>query len=307
MIALVAAQWRYSDARVGEIEFVEVGHPDDPLGPGVNPNRTFDVEPHAEATDYDDSAWRKLTPEETQLRLSQGRVCFNWYRVGVTIPERVGDLDPTGASVVFEVVIDDYAEVWVNGELPHALGDTGGHVAGGFNAPNRVLLTDDARPGQQFQIAVFGINGPISASPHNYIWMRTATLDFYASERARPVAGRRTRGRASRFGAGLDRRVRRDARAGCGRVCVHRGAGVESGWVAAVQLPEHERDLPLASGRARVGVSLQERLQRHRHRPFHPTRVKRPHVRRTRTADDLSARQPARAASRAARQRDRAG
>ena len=183
-----AAQWRYSDARVGEIEFVEVGHPDDPLGPGIKPNRTFDVEPHAEATDYDDSTWLTLTPEETQLRLSQGRVCFNWYRVGVTIPERVGDLDPTGASVVFEVVIDDYAEVWVNGELPHALGDTGGHVAGGFNAPNRVLLTDDARPGQQFQIAVFGINGPISASPHNYIWMRTATLDFYASERARPVA-----------------------------------------------------------------------------------------------------------------------
>ena len=65
------------------------------------------------------------------------------------------------------------------------LGDTGGHVVGGFNAPNRVLLTDDARPGQQFAIAVFGINGPISASPHNYIWMRTATLDFYAPERAR--------------------------------------------------------------------------------------------------------------------------
>jgi gluconolactonase len=112
-------------------------------------------------------------------------VCFNWYRINVTIPERIGDFDPTGASVVFEVVIDDYAEVWVDGEMPHALGDMGGHVAGGFNAPNRVLLTDDAHPGQQFQIAVFGINGPISSSPHNYIWMRTATLDFYAPERAR--------------------------------------------------------------------------------------------------------------------------
>ena len=56
-------------------------------------------------------------------RLGDGRVCFNWYRIDVTIPERVGDLDPTGATVVFEVVIDDYAEVWVNGELPLALGD----------------------------------------------------------------------------------------------------------------------------------------------------------------------------------------
>jgi gluconolactonase len=77
--------------------------------------------------------------------------------------------------------------VWVNGELPHVLGDTGGQVVGGFNTPNRVLLTDNAQPGQRFQLAVFGINGPISASPPNYIWMRTATLDFYAPERARPA------------------------------------------------------------------------------------------------------------------------
>ncbi len=90
-----------------------------------------------------------------------------------------------------EVAIDDYAEVWVDGALPVALGDTGGQVVGGFNAPNRVVLTRDARPGDSFQIAVFGINGPISASPHNYIWMRTATLDFYPRERAdvgRPAA-----------------------------------------------------------------------------------------------------------------------
>ena len=186
-VALVGGHWRYSDARVEKIEFVEVGHPDDPLGPGLVPNRTFDVVPHAEPTDYDDSEWRVLEPVETQLRLSQGRVCFNWYRISVTIPERVGDLDPTGARVVFEVAIDDYAEVWVDGGLPHALGDAGGPVVAGFNAPNRVLLTDDARPGQRFQIAVFGINGPISASPANYIWMRTATLDFYAADRARPA------------------------------------------------------------------------------------------------------------------------
>jgi gluconolactonase len=186
-VALVDGQWRYSDARVEEIEFVDVGHPDDPLGPGLEPNRTFDVVPHAEPQDYDDSEWRALAPADTRLRLSQGRVCFNWYRIAVTVPERVGDFDPTGASVVFEVGIDDYAEVWVNGELPHALGDAAGPVVGGFNSPNRVLLTDDARPGQRFQIAVFGINGPISASPPNYIWVRTATLDFYAPERARPA------------------------------------------------------------------------------------------------------------------------
>ncbi|HET7048914.1 MAG TPA: SMP-30/gluconolactonase/LRE family protein [Solirubrobacteraceae bacterium] len=187
-VELIEGQWRYADARVEEIEFVEVGHPDDPLGPGLTPNRTFDVVPHAETAGYDDSQWRVLEPADTQLRLSHGRVCFNWYRLMVTIPDRVGDFDPSGASVVFEVAIDDHAEVWIDGELPHALGDTGGPVIAGFNAPNRVLLTEDACPGQRFQIAVFGINGPVSASPHNYIWMRTATLDFYAPERARPAA-----------------------------------------------------------------------------------------------------------------------
>jgi gluconolactonase len=184
--ALVDGQWRYSDARVEEIDFVELAGPGapDPLGPGEVPNRTYDVLPHAEAPDFDDSGWRTLAPQETMRRLGNGRVWFNWYRIAVTIPERVGDFDPTGSTVVFEVVIDDYAEVWVDGELPFQLGDADGPVVGGFNAPNRVILTRDARPGQRFSIAVFGINGPISSSPRNYIWMRTATLELYGRERA---------------------------------------------------------------------------------------------------------------------------
>ena len=184
--ALVGATWRHADARVEEIAFVDVAGPGapDPLGPGDVPNRTYDVVPHAEAADFDDSGWTALGPADTMRRLGGGRVSFAWYRVAVTIPERVGDLDPTGAAVVFEVVADDYAEVWVDGALPLALGTTGGHVVGGFNAPNRVLLTRDARPGDSFQLAVFAMNGPISASPRNYIWLRTATLDFYAAGRA---------------------------------------------------------------------------------------------------------------------------
>ena len=183
-VALLGGEWRYSDARVEEIDFVELGSAADPLGPGDVPNRTYDVHPHAEAADFDDSTWQRLAPADTMRRLSQGRVCFNWYRIVVTIPQRVGDYDPTGSTVVFEVVIDDYAEAWVNGSLPLVLGDRGGQVVAGFNAPNRVVLTRDARPGERFAIAVFGINGPISASPRNYIWMRTATLDFYARDRA---------------------------------------------------------------------------------------------------------------------------
>jgi len=183
--ALVGGRWRYADARVEEIDSVALAGPGtpDPLAPGTVPNRTYDVVPHAEAPGFDDSAWEPLAPADTMRRLANGRVCFAWYRIDVTIPERIGDLDPTGCTVVFEVVVDDYAEVWVNGELPLVLGTTGGHVVGGFNAPNRVVLTRDARPGARFTIAVFGINGPISASPRNYIWMRSATLDVYTADR----------------------------------------------------------------------------------------------------------------------------
>src|SRR4051795_4455414 len=182
--ALVGATWRYADARIEEIDFVEVGSDADPLGPGDRPNRTFDVRPHAGEADFDDSSWQVLAPAETQLRLSTGRVCFNWYRLTVTIPERIGGPDPSGCPVVFEVVVDDYAEVWVDGRLPAALGDTGGPVVAGFNAPNRVVLTRDARPGRHFTIAVLGINGPLSASPRNYLWLRAATLDVYAPGRS---------------------------------------------------------------------------------------------------------------------------
>jgi gluconolactonase len=179
---LVHGEWRYSDAEIREIDFVGVGAD---LGPSGSPNRTYDISPHAEAKDFDDSAWRVLAPADTEQRLGTGRVCFSWYRIKVTIPERVGDFDSEGATVLFEVVVDDYAEVWVDGALPLVLGAAGGHVVSGFNAPNRVVLAHDVRPGQQFQIAVFGINGPISVSPRNYIWFRSASLDFYAAERSR--------------------------------------------------------------------------------------------------------------------------
>ena len=49
----------------------------------------------------------------------------------------------------------------------------------GFNVPNRLVLTDSVKPGDKFQIAVFGINGPISVAPENTVWFRQARLEFY--------------------------------------------------------------------------------------------------------------------------------
>src|SRR5207248_1256814 len=82
-------------------------------------------------------------------------------------------------SAVFETSIDDYAEIWVDGELTRALGQSGGSVISGWNAGNRLIVGRNVRPGQKIQLAVFGINGPISNPPTNYIFMRTAKLSFY--------------------------------------------------------------------------------------------------------------------------------
>ncbi|SRR5579884_214504 len=177
-VALVKGQWRYSDTRI-----VQVAHhqPGLDLGPSGPPNMTYDYEPHAGAADFDDSTWEALRPAQLQERRSTGRLCFNWYRIAVTIPEKIGSFDPTGSTIVFEIAVDDYAEVWVDGELPLVLGQPGGHLIKGFNAPNRVVLTRRARPGQRIQLAVFGINGPLSNPPGNFIWIRSATLDFYTT------------------------------------------------------------------------------------------------------------------------------
>jgi gluconolactonase len=107
----------------------------------------------------------------------------------VTVPDRIGSFDPRGSTVVFETVVDDYAEVWVDGRLPRELGQSGGSLVRGFNAPNRLVIARGAQPGQTIQLAVFAMNGPISDPPANFIWMRSAKLDFYGEPHA--VAPRR--------------------------------------------------------------------------------------------------------------------
>ena len=185
-IQLVQGAWRYSDARVVEVDFRSPGPDRKPSGP---PNRTYEILPHAGAADFDDSTWDVLDPTTLDARRATGKVCFNWYRVRITIPERIGAFDAAGATVFFDTIVDDYAEIWVDGQLRRDLGQSGGTVVGGFNVPNRLLVGRNVQPGQRIQIAVFGINGPISAAPENFIWIRHARLDFYAWPKAlRPEA-----------------------------------------------------------------------------------------------------------------------
>ena len=179
---MAQAEWKYSDAKIIDDQFGAPGpSKDDPLDlyPTGKKMPTWNISPHAGGADFDDSQWSTLDPTTLEERRAPGRLCFNWYRINVTIPPTIDGLDPTGSTVVFEIVIDDYSEIWVNGKLNKTFGQSGNGMIKGFNARNRVFLTDNAKPGESFQIAVFGINGPMADIPDNYIWIRSATLDFH--------------------------------------------------------------------------------------------------------------------------------
>lgn len=183
-IRAVKGEWRYSDTKIVEVDFKNAGADNQPTG---MPVKTYDYTPHAGGADFDDSHWEALGPDGLSKRRGNGRLSFNWYRIKLTVPERIGDVDPTGSTVVFETSLDDYAEIWVDGELSRALGQNGGSVVSGWNATNRLIVGRNAKPGQQIQLAIFGINGPLSNPPTNFIWMRFAKLSFYKAEPG-PVA-----------------------------------------------------------------------------------------------------------------------
>jgi gluconolactonase len=202
--ALVGATWRYADAEIVPIEARAPGPDRKPSGAPVE---TFDIEPKAGARDFDDRAWTVVAPDRLDDRRAGGRLSFNWYRTRVTVPERLGPIATSGATLVFEVVVDDYAEIWVDGELPRTLGQASGALHRGYNAPNRVVLTTDARPGREIQIAVFGANGPQSEPPSNFIWIRSATVEVFTPTRD----GRRVGLEIERRDAELDAIVPADA------------------------------------------------------------------------------------------------
>lgn len=196
---LVGAEWRWRDATIVEIDHRAVG-PD--LKPTGAANRTHELEPRAGAVDFDDSGWARLAADRLEDRHSNGHLAASWYRFAVTVPEQLGALPTRGTTIVLELVVDDYAEIWVDGRLPPIPGSEGGAFPAGWNAVQRVVLTRDAQPGQRIQLAVLGLNGPLSQTPANYVWVRSATLDFYRPERM--ALGESVPLKVTRFDPALD-------------------------------------------------------------------------------------------------------
>ncbi|HVC61349.1 MAG TPA: hypothetical protein VND19_13425 [Acetobacteraceae bacterium] len=169
--ALFGARWKAMEAKIVECPALTDSMPEFPT--------TYDVAPHAELSGFDDSAWPEVAATDLGARRGGGMVSFVWFRATLTIPANAAGFDTAGAKAVLTVNVDDYAEVWVNGALPRAAGRPSPAAIQGFNMPNRLVLRDTVVPGEKFEIAVFAINGPISAAPANFLWFREAKIEFY--------------------------------------------------------------------------------------------------------------------------------
>lgn len=168
--AAFGAQWRVTDVKIVEVPAA------------INKERyktTYQIDPRAMATEFDDFKWEQVQAKDLGVRRSAGHTAFMWFRAQLTIPARVGNVDLSKpAQAVFNVLVDDYGEVWVNGEMPRRSGYPSPATIQGLNMPNRVVLGREVKAGDKFQLAVFAANGPLSA-PNGSIWFRQAMVEFY--------------------------------------------------------------------------------------------------------------------------------
>lgn len=188
---LVEASWRYADATIVDAE--------NTVGGGVV--RTQDIRPKPGIAEFDAASWESIGADGLERRRTGGRLAFGWYRLDFTIPSSIGGESTAGDGVVLELTIDDYAEVWVDGQLPKVLGSTP-QLAGGWNKPTRVLVRPSAKPGERVSVAIFAANGPLSDPPENFVWVRSATLDFYKPGVLSP--GKPVNATVSRVAPGID-------------------------------------------------------------------------------------------------------
>ena len=170
--ALFGAVWRGREAKLVECPALADAMPEF--------KTTYDVEPHAELAGFDDSDWPVIPATELGAKRGGGMVSFFWFRATLTIPPEIGGASTAGTKAVLHVNVDDYAEIWVNGALPRAAGRPSPGCIQGFNMPHRLVLGDGVvQPGERFEVAVFAINGPISAAPANFLWVREARVEVF--------------------------------------------------------------------------------------------------------------------------------
>ncbi len=180
--SLVGAVWKTYSLDLEDVKFPAPGPEKKPTGA---PRATRDVAPKATAAGFDDSAFEIIGADTLEERRSTGRFAGQWFRLHLRLPETLGHVAVDGSVVVLEVTVDDYAELSLDGPVSVVLGKKDGGPISGWNAPQHLVLTKDARAGQEFAVTILAMNGPLSSPPENWVWFRSATLEVYRPERWR--------------------------------------------------------------------------------------------------------------------------
>jgi len=175
------ASWYVQNAKIISQDFKSPG-PSETDSLKIYPTgsiiKTNNISPMVGNPDFE-IGFHKISPNSLEDRQGTGLLSFVWYRLNLTLPSKIGNLEVKGSKAVFEIVMDDYSEIWVNGKQMAGFGQVGNGVISGYNARNRIILTKNAEENQQFTIDILGINGVLGMEPNNYIWVRNATVDFY--------------------------------------------------------------------------------------------------------------------------------
>jgi hypothetical protein len=145
------------------------------VGPGFVPGEPNEgltarlLESPARLPDYDDSGWEVC--DNIRASLSEG-FTFAWYRIAVELPDSIDGMELAGARMYLEANVDNYGEVWIDGEIDRSTG-----VIVGINAQQRIEVPGGAVPGATHVFACLVANGPLAA-PRGGVFMRFATLAF---------------------------------------------------------------------------------------------------------------------------------
>ena len=163
-VAAVKGQWKYHDVKSSRSKA---------RARDGKPNKTYNIEPRADGAPTSTTAsGRSIAPETLKDPALD--------RPGLLLLVPDQGHDPARGRGEGRLLPDDRRRLrrgLGRRQAAHAVGKAGEAIVAGFNVPNRVELKD-AKPGKVYQIAVFGINGPISAAPSNWIFLKDTYLDL---------------------------------------------------------------------------------------------------------------------------------
>src|SRR5437879_1393955 len=130
-ITAFEGRWKTMEAKIVE----------GPALPNAMPvyKTSYDITPHAGESGFDDSSWPTIEAKGLTDRRGGGKVSFFWFRTNLTIPAKIGNFEPAGAKAVLTAYVDDYAEVWINGQMPRRAGITGRPRSRGSTVPIGLL------------------------------------------------------------------------------------------------------------------------------------------------------------------------